>query len=136
MAERLSKSEWEQKIKEKIIDFFENTDVKEFTDKDMKVMWWVSPVNTVSGMRLTEMGYNWFTKAGIVFHKYECSVPAWNGALLLGLSRMPCPYFIESSSKLGNFDEHFTFCIPDEEYAMMLMFLNNDLIQFAKGFLR
>jgi hypothetical protein len=81
------------------------------------------------------MGYNWFIKAGIVFHKYECSVPAWTGALLLGLNRMPCPYFIESSSKLGNPGEHFTFCIPDEEYAMMLMFLNNDLTQFVKGFL-
>ena len=133
MNTRLSKFGWEEKIK-MVWDRISDDPI---TDKDLKSIWWVlaGSYSMTSGMRLTKIGYEWLKLAEVQFNKYECHVPTWSGALLLGLSKMPCPYYIESENKTGNPMSPFMFCIPDDEYAMLLMFTNNDLVMFAKSFL-
>ena len=84
-------------------------------------------------MRLDKPGFNRFKQAGIEFNKYEVTVPQWHGSITVGLSRLPCPFFIEPTAK---YSVDYEFYISDSEYAMLFMFTDNNLAMFAKGFFK
>ena len=126
---RLTKSEWEEKVRLGLA----NTAIGSVSDEAIKSIWWIYVNNTpTEGMRLSALGFNWFRQAGIEFSKHEVTLLQWPAALTLGLSRMPSPYFLDSKKNTHQYD----FYLPDDEYAMLLMFMNGDLLTFAKGFLK
>lgn len=125
MSERLTKYEWEKKIAGYHADIIGTAiPPEEFQ------LWWYRK-NDI-GLRLNRMGLERFQQAEIKFNKYEVHIPTWTGSLILGLNRMPAPFYIEP---LAKYSVDYDFYISDEEYAMLLMFMDNNLILFAKGFL-
>jgi hypothetical protein len=122
MSEKLTKSEWEKKILDCLIMLGN-------VISPVLESWWFR--DNSSGMRLSKQGFLRFKQAGIDFNKYECEIKSWTGALIIGLSRIQAPFYIEDKKE----SSMYNFYIADEEYAMLLMFANNDLSLFTKGFL-
>jgi hypothetical protein len=125
MSEKLTKSEWEKKILD-CLTMSGNVISPELES------WWFR--DNSSGMRLTKQGFLRCNQIGIDFNKYECEIKSWTGALIIGLSRIQAPFYIEEK-KEPSMKLMYNFYIADEEYAMLLMFANNDLSLFTKGFL-
>ena len=125
MSEKLTKLEWEKRI----LDY--HLSIGNTLSPELE-QWWFRFGN--SGMRLSKQGFLRFTQAGIDFNKYECEIKSWTGFLITGLSRVKAPYYIEERTE-PSMKLRYNFYIADEEYAMLLMFSNNDLELFAKGFL-
>jgi hypothetical protein len=123
--ERLTKNEWEKKILAYHADVLGKP-----IPIDELAFWWYRTGH--SGMRLEKPGFNRFVQAGVQFNKYNVKVEQWFGSITIGLSRMPCPYYIEPTAK---YSMEYEFYLPDEEYAMMFMFMDNNLTMFAKGFM-
>ena len=122
MSEKLTKLEWEKRI----LDY--HLSIGNTLSPELE-QWWFRFGN--SGMRLSKQGFLRFTQAGIDFNKYECEIKSWTGALIIGLCRIQAPFYIEDKKESCMYN----FYIADEEYAMLLMFANNDLSLFTKGFL-
>jgi hypothetical protein len=126
MSNRLTKTEWQQKI----IEYYAVSEKPLIIQKTELPCWWYHHSTQTDSMRLDAVGFHRFKLAGVVFHKYECKVPTWTGALTIGLSHLQCPYYIESNKTTPG---EYNFYLTDEEYAMLLMFASNDLVTFAKG---
>jgi hypothetical protein len=124
MSEKLTKLEWEEKVFKHLT---ETLGLKILPIE--KALWWTS----VTGMRLTKSGLNRFQQIGIVFYKYNGTIFPWTASITLGLTRMPSPYYL--SGKTGGMMSEYEFFIPDEELAMLLVFMDKDLSLFAKGFI-
>lgn len=122
---RLTKHEWEKKILDYHADVLGNP-----VPSDELAFWWYR--GGPSGMRLEKPGFARFQQAGIEFTKYDIQVPQWLGAITIGLSRMPSPFYIQPTAK---YSVDYEFYLPDEEYAMMFMFMDKNLVMFAKGFM-
>ena len=122
MSEKVTKAEWEKKILDCLI-LLGNVVSPELES------WWFR--DNSSGMRLSKQGFLRFKQIGIDFNKYECEIKSWTGALIIGLCRIQAPFYIEDKKESCMYN----FYIADEEYAMLLMFANNDLSLFTKGFL-
>lgn len=130
---RLTKTEWEEKVRHGLI----NTPLGPVSEEAVKSVWWIYVNNTpTEGMRLSSLGFNWFKQAGIEFSKHSSLViPIWTGSITLGLSRMSSPFYLDNMN-INKAQHEYDFYLADDEYAMLLMFMNGDLLTFAKGFLK
>jgi hypothetical protein len=126
MSEKLTKFEWE----EKIASYHKTTYGVSFEQADIKT-WW-QPQTDSTSMRLTLLGLHYFEQAGIEFHKYEGDIQYWTGSIIIGLSHMLVPFYLESTTTTRPI--HFKLYLADDEYAMLLMLMDNDIETFAKGF--
>lgn len=124
MPEKLTKDGWEEKIYRHLVDEL-GIGIVPLERR----LWWESDNG---GMALSSTGFVRFEQAGITFHKYDCEVEMWTAAMTIGLSRMPCPYYLYSKKEVK--PPFYRFCLADEEYAMLFMFTDKDLALFAKGF--
>jgi len=126
MTEKLSKQEWQEKVKKYHEDVLGNK-------IDIPTAWWVNSSEN-SGMQLTRIGLDRFIQAKIELNKYKCHVTQWSANITLGLVHMLTPYHILVTNRDANgIDIDFYLCDP--EYEMLLIFMDKDLSQFAKGFL-
>ena len=125
MTNRLTKTEWENIV----IKYHTDVLGKQIPDVEIKILW---HNYTRESLRLDICGFKRFKEAQIEFHKYDCIISAWTGLVYLGLARIPCPYYLEIKK---DSPYQYDFYISDPELAMMLMFMDNDLVQFVKGFL-
>ena len=80
-------------------------------------------------MELSSTGFTRFSEVEN-FRKYECNITHWSANLLLGISRLPIPFFITSK------DTTCKIYLNDQEYETLLIFLNNDFEIFIQSFLK
>ncbi len=118
--DRLSRNQWETKIKKYHITEFKNDISKEY--------FWKNPKS--NSFQLTHCGFLRFVQAKINFSMFKICLPTLTGSIVLGLNRLPSPFYFSVSSALS-FEYDFAIC--DDEYAMMLAFMNNNIEEFAKG---
>ena len=128
----MTRLEWTQKIldllkeKKKVHKNFLPEHITERT-------WlWQYP-NQKENMRLALHGYRTFTRAGIEFFDFDFDTTHLTGNTILGLSRMPCPFYLEVSKNRSS--ETGELSIADPEYAILLKFVDSDIRAFARTFL-
>jgi hypothetical protein len=121
---RLSKKEWIDKVY-KDYALINHSDLPIDDDK----FWWFR-ISQKNGLRLSEFGFQRFNAAKIYFYEFKILINiVWTPVILLGLSRMPCPHYIERNSYKT------TVWITDEDIAMLFKLNDLNVELFARGFL-
>jgi hypothetical protein len=119
----LTKIQWQEKIYKDYFDIHH----MELPILD-HLTWW----NKGKGMHLSSDGFFRFNQVKIEFHKFVIDYSTtWNGLIILGLARMPSPYYCDHYPK-----NHSELYIVEQEYAVLLKMLDSDLETFAKEFLK
>lgn len=124
---RMNRAEWE----ELVFTYHKNIANNPALVLERKMWWHTSSTIDSEVMRLTSSGLNRFREAGISFHKYECIMHVLSGSVLLGLNKLQCPFYLTNRKEKQ--PPEYDFYIVDDQYAMMLLFLDKDLATFAKG---
>lgn len=114
----LTKLEWEEKI---FKDYFDK--YQEVFPKEVRSKWW----NSKNNMHLTEYGFRIFNKCDIKFYAFDIdSKFRWRAISIIGLARMPSPYY----------QDGLKLYIVEEEHAVFLKMLDLDVDTFCREFLR
>lgn len=118
----VTRKEWEQRLTDKLCP--ENI---EFAPTKL----W--HVKNVKNFRLTDEGWHYFQKAQIPFHHFKVQMEGGlTTGTVLGLSRLPCPYYLDKPA--SKTDAQLYIC--NDEFAMYMYMLDNNIIDFAKTFIR
>ena len=124
MATRFTKDEWRQQV----LNYYSSRCLLLCSEEPT---WWKHNIRRESNMELTQLGFERFKNAGVEFRKYICPISSWNGNLVLGLSRIPTPFYMSMEDR-----KEYHFYINDDEYEMMLILLDKDLESFCQHFLK
>ena len=115
MADLKSKEEWFQLVCNKLQIVPEPKDI------------WKSPR---TNMALTEYGLYLFEKAGIEFYEFEVDNIKNTSRFILGLTRIPCPYYLGNPTNLSK----MIFKLSSYELATYFSLIDRNLEIFTEGF--
>lgn len=108
--------------------YFGNSFTQNYTRDSAMPLQYMSTV-----LRLSQEGLSAFKLSGEKFYEHPLSnIKKLDGGTIIGLGRIPSPYFISLNSKR----EMTTIYILEPEISMLMKMLDNDLFQLAQQFFR
>ena len=128
----LTRDEWQTRV----ADYHRDVIGVDYS-KELQRSWWHSFGS--SSYSLSHLGYHRFIQAKVEFSEFHImGGMTLTGTVTLGLSRMPCPYYLRRAYVSEGDDEGkpiYELSLTEPEFALILAFNGKNLTAFARGFL-